>query len=152
VRRIAKTEGLTVTDAAMNAIVYIAEGDMRRAINALQGAAIISPAIDEQRVYAITATARPEEIEELLTVAISCDFEAAELAMKRLITERGIAPQELLGQAYRALVRRSMDKTLKVRLIDALGETDFRLSEGADAEIQMEALVARMVLCAQGSG
>jgi len=151
VRRIAKAEGLTISKGAMDAIVYIAEGDMRKAINALQGAAIISPTIDEQRVYAITATARPEEIDELLNVAIACDFEAAEFAMKRLITERGIAPQELIGQAYRALVRRSMDKTLKVRLIDALGETDFRLSEGADAEIQMEALVARMVLCAQGN-
>ena len=151
VRRIAKAEVLTVSKGAMDAIVYIAEGDMRKAINALQGAAIISPAIDEQRVYAITATARPEEIEELLSVAIACDFEAAEVAMKRLINERGIAPQELLGQLYRALIRSTIDRPLKVRLIDALGETDFRLSEGADADIQMEALVARMVLCAQGS-
>jgi replication factor C small subunit len=36
-----------------------------------------------------------------------------------------------------------------VRLIDALGETDFRLSEGASSEIQMEALLARFVLAAE---
>ncbi|HJJ99699.1 MAG TPA: Replication factor C small subunit, partial [Methanocorpusculum sp.] len=34
---------------------------------------------------------------------------------------------------------------LKVSLIDHLGETDFRLSEGADADIQIDALLARFV-------
>jgi len=46
------------------------------------------------------------------------------------------------------VVRRDLDRTLKVKLIDALGETDFRLSEGASSEIQMEALLARFVLAA----
>ena len=41
-RRIAGREGLSITKEAMDAIVYIAQGDMRKAINALQGAAIIS--------------------------------------------------------------------------------------------------------------
>jgi len=40
--------------------------DMRKAINALQGAAIIRSSIDETMVYAITSTARPDEINELL--------------------------------------------------------------------------------------
>jgi len=39
-----------------------------------------------------------------------------------------------------------MDEALKVALIDQLGTIDFRLSEGASTEIQMEALVARFVL------
>jgi len=39
-----------------------------------------------------------------------------------------------------------MERRLKVQLIDHLGEADFRLSEGADADIQMEALLARFVL------
>jgi len=43
-----------------------------------------------------------------------------------------------------------MDRALKVQLIDALGETDFRLSEGAGSDIQMEALIARFVLASAG--
>jgi replication factor C small subunit len=42
-----------------------------------------------------------------------------------------------------------MDRGLKVRLIDHLGETDFRISEGASSDIQMEALIARFVLSAE---
>jgi replication factor C small subunit len=144
--RIAVQEGLKVTPEAMDAMVYIAQGDMRKAINALQGAAIISTTIEESMVYSITSNARPDEIEELIRLALSGEFDGAEYLLMHLLHERGIAPNELINQCYRALVKRAMDRTLKVELIDALGETDFRLSEGADSDIQMEALIARFVL------
>lgn len=144
--RIAAREGLTITDGAMDAIVYIAQGDMRKAINAVQGAAIISPVIDEKRVYSITSTARPDEINELLSLSLNGDFDGAESLLAQLLHERGIAPNELINQVYRALLKRDIDRALKVQLIDHLGEADFRLSEGANSDIQMEALVARFVL------
>lgn len=147
--QIATNEGLTVTDGAVEAIAYVAQGDMRRAINALQGAAMVSDQIDESRVYATTATARPDEILELLRLLVAGDFEAAEGALRALLFERGIAPGELLGQCYRALIRLPMHRDLKVELIDHLGETDFRLSEGGTPELQMEALLARCVLSAR---
>jgi len=149
IRRIAAVEGLTVTDGALDAIVYVASGDMRKAINALQGAAILRTEIDEKTIYEITATARPEEIGELLDLSIAGRFDEAEQALLELTHVRGIAPNELINQCYRALVQRDIDRTLKVELIDALGETDFRLSEGASSDIQMEALLARFVLAAE---
>jgi len=149
VQRIAAAEGLTVTEGALDAIVYVASGDMRKAINALQGAAILRPAIDEEMIYEITATARPAEVNELLDLSIAGQFDEAEQALLELTRGRGIAPNELINQCYRALVQRDIDRTLKVRLIDALGETDFRLSEGASSDIQMEALLARFVLAAE---
>ena len=149
IRRIAHREGLSVSPDAMDAMVYIARGDMRKAINALQGAAIINRTIDGKKIYAITSTARPEEIEELLNLSISGDFDAAESLLSQLMHERGIAPNELINQCYRALLKRDMERGLKVRLIDHLGEADFRLSEGGDSDIQMEALIARFVLSAQ---
>ncbi len=149
IRRIAAHEGLTVTDGALDAIVYIAQGDMRKAINALQGAAILNPTIDETMIYEITATARPEEIGELLDRSIGGEFNEAEQLLGELLHDRGIAPNELINQCYRALIQRDMDRTLKVKLIDALGEVDFRLSEGASSDIQMKALIAQFVLAAQ---
>jgi replication factor C small subunit len=149
ISRIATSERLHITVKAMDAIVYIAQGDMRKAINALQGAAIISSTIEEQMIYAITSNARPDEIEELLKLSLAEDFDGAESLLAYLLHERGIAPNELINQCYRALVKRSMDRGLKVELIDHLGETDFRLSEGADSDIQMEALIARFVLASR---
>jgi len=151
VRRIAGREELSITAEAMDAIVYIAQGDMRKAINALQGGAIIGATIDDRMIYAITSTARPDEIDELLGLSLSGDFDAAESLLHDLLHERGIAPNELINQCYRALVRRDMNRNLKVQLIDHIGETDFRLSEGANSDIQLEALIARFVLTSQKS-
>ena len=146
IQRIAKKESLTIQDGAIDAIIYIAQGDMRKAINALQGAAIISREIDEKMVYAITATARPDEIDELLDLSLNGDFEGAEAVLQKLLQERGIAPNELINQCYRVLIKRPLDQGLRVALIDQLGVTDFRLSEGANSEIQMEALIAQFVM------
>lgn len=147
VSRIAQTEGLTLTEEAVSAIVYVAEGDMRKAINAVQGAAIISTAIEDHMIYAITATARPEEIETLLQSALSGDFDVAERQLRELLHERGISPQELISQLYRAVIRTSLDRGAKAAIIDQLGETDFRISEGANSDIQMDALIANLVIC-----
>ncbi|MDD1658622.1 MAG: replication factor C small subunit, partial [Methanomicrobiales archaeon] len=152
VDRIAKREGLHVDEDAKQAILDIAQGDMRKAINALQGAAILSNEITEKKLYEITAHARPDEIEDLLKAALAADFEGAEAALSRLLDERGIAPLELLHQIYRAILDRKMDRALKVNLISRMGEADFRISEGADSEIQMEALLAGFVLAALDTG
>ena len=151
IHRIAGMEKIRVSGGAIDAIVYVAQGDMRKAINALQGAAIVSNEIDEKMVYAITSTARPDEIEDLLFLSLKGDFEAAEAVLNNLLYERGIAPNELINQCYRALVKREMDPGLRVALIDTLGEADFRLSEGASSDIQLEALVARFVLLSGNS-
>ncbi|MCG7854835.1 MAG: replication factor C small subunit [Methanoregulaceae archaeon] len=149
IHRIARSENLTITDDAIQAITYIAQGDMRKAINALQGAAILSPEITKSGIYAITATAKPEEIDELLDLALSGDFDGAEQVLSKLLQERGIAPNELINQCYRAIIKRPMDERLRVALIDQLGTTDFRLSEGANSDIQMDALIAQFVINAK---
>ncbi|HSA38346.1 MAG TPA: replication factor C small subunit [Methanoregula sp.] len=142
---IAAKERLTVTEGAIDAIVYIAQGDMRKAINALQGAAIIRSTIDEKMIYAITSTARPDEINDLLGQSLKGDFDGAESLLSHLLHERGIAPNELINQCYRTVLSMDIDRKLKVRLIDHLGEADFRLSEGANSDIQLEAMIARFI-------
>jgi replication factor C small subunit len=152
ITRIALKENLAVNDEAIDAISYIAQGDMRKAINALQGAAILSREITRDMIYAITSTARPDEIEELLSLSLSGDFEGAGMVLSRLLHDRGIAPNELINQCYRAIIRRPMDEGLRVALIDQLGITDFRLSEGASSDLQMDALIAQFVMHAKRSG
>jgi replication factor C small subunit len=146
VKRISEDQDLSVTDEVTDAIFYIAQGDMRKAINALQGAAILGREITPDMIFAITATARPEEIDDLIDLSLAGNFLGAGSSLQALLHDRGIAPQELIGQLYRAVVRRDMPEGIKVRLIDSLGETDFRLSEGAGSDIQMQSLMAKFVM------
>jgi replication factor C small subunit len=144
--RIAQKEGITIDEGAYVALTYVSLGDMRKAINALQGAAIVSDHVTAENIYAITSNAKPQEITDLLARCLEGDFETAERMLHALMYDKGIAPNELLNQLYREISRsETLDRRLKVDLIDHLGEADYRMSEGADADIQMDALLARIV-------
>jgi len=146
IKRIGHEQNLSLSPDIFEAICFVAQGDMRKAINALQGAAILSPKILPEMIYAITATARPEELHELIDLCISGNFEGAEQALSQLMHDRGIAPQELLGQLYRVVLRSHLSMDVRMHLVSHIGETDFRLSEGAHSDIQMEALIAKFVM------
>ena len=149
--RIAKAEGLVIEEDAYQAITYVAQGDMRKAINALQGAAIVADSVTAQNVYAVTSTAKPEEIALLVSLCKEGDFETSERMLHMLMYDKGIAPNELLNQLYRAVSSSAeLERNVKTDLIDAIGETDFRLSEGANADIQMDALIAKFIKIVMG--
>ena len=56
-RRIAKSEGITLTDEGLEAIFYVCSGDMRRAINTLQAAASLGKSITAEIVYSVVGRA-----------------------------------------------------------------------------------------------
>jgi replication factor C small subunit len=146
VRKIATEEGITVTDDGVDALVYAADGDMRKAINGLQAAAVTGDTVDEEAVYEITSTARPEEINEMVTLALEGDFTAARSRLDQLITEEGIAGGDIIDQLHRSVWEFDLDDDAAVQLLDRIGEADYRITEGANERIQLEALLASLAL------
>ncbi|WP_340099519.1 replication factor C small subunit [Salinibaculum salinum] len=146
IRKIAATEGITVTDDGVDALVYAADGDMRKAINGLQAAAVTGDTVDEEAVFEITSTARPEEINEMVTLALSGDFTAARSRLDQLITEEGIAGGDIIDQLHRSVWEFELDDRAAVKLLDRIGEADYRITEGANERIQLEALLASLAL------
>src|SRR2546425_11491867 len=136
--RIAKEEKLKVTPGAMKALLYIAGGDMRKAVNALQVAASITPSIDEDTRYKTASTARPEEVKKLIDTALTGDFLRAREALDNLLIEYGLAGEDVLRQVHRQVFETSLPDELKVRLVDAIGEVEYRLVEGSNERIQLE--------------
>lgn len=143
---IAGQEGLKVTDGGMGAIEYVAGGDMRRAINALQAAALIGDQVDEDTIYQITSTAKPEEIKSFISTALSGDFVAARGMLDDLLLSKGLSGEDVVIQIHRAMLDLDIPDKDKVKLIDRIGEVDFRMTEGANERIQLEALLAYFAL------
>jgi replication factor C small subunit len=146
VRRIADEENIEVTDAGVEALAYVADGDMRKSINALQAASVTGQTVDEEAVYAITATARPEEVREMVRRAIGGDFTAARATLDELLTDRGIAGGDVIDAIHRSVWEFDLDDEAAVAVLDRLGEADYRISEGANERVQLEALLASLAL------
>jgi replication factor C small subunit len=144
VRRVADNEAISVTDDAVDALTYVADGDMRKALNALQAAAVTGQDVDEAAVFAITATARPEEVEEMVSTALSGDFAAARATLDELLTDRGISGGDVVDQVHRSVWEFDLSDREAVRVLDRLGEADYRIAEGANERVQLEALLASL--------
>ncbi|MGZ4893401.1 MAG: replication factor C small subunit [Halobacteriota archaeon] len=145
-RNISKEEHVAVSDDALNAISDIASGDLRRAINTLQSAASIGEEIDRETIYQITATANPKAIRDLLSASIEGKLSNALNSLDLLLLEQGLSGTEIVTQIHKVLLDLDIPDQLKARLINSIGEIDFRLSEGANETIQLEALIAEFVL------
>jgi len=139
---ICEKEGVKITEDGLEALLYISGGDFRKAINALQGAAAIGEVINADTIYQITATARPEEIGKLIETALKGNFMEARQILDRLMIEYGMSGEDVLSQLFREIISSPLSEKVKVYLIDKLGEVDFRLTEGANERIQLDAYLA----------
>ena len=144
VRHIAAEEGIELTDDGLDALVYAAGGDMRKAINGLQAASVSGDVVDEEAVYAITSTARPEEIHGMVQSALDGDFTAARATLDRLLTEEGIAGGDIIDQLHRSIWEFEVEDRAAVRILERVGETDYRITQGANERVQLEAMLASL--------
>ena len=143
---IAAAEGIEVTEAGREALIYAAGSDMRRAINSLQAAATTGEVVDEEAVYLITSTARPEEIESMVTDAINGDFSKSRATLDTLLTDTGMAGGDIIDQLHRSVWEFDLSERDAVRLMERIGETDYRITEGANEQVQLEALLASLAM------
>src|SRR5436189_67198 len=130
-------------------IIFVAEGDMRRAVNSLQVAASLGPAIDADVLYKVASTIRPEEVKKLIEKALEGEFLRAREVLDRLLIEYGLSGEDIVRQLHRSVFDLNVPDESKVRLLDRIGETDFRLTEGSSERIQIEALLAHFALIGQ---
>ncbi|KXA90625.1 Replication factor C small subunit [candidate division MSBL1 archaeon SCGC-AAA259A05] len=143
-KRIADEENLDLKDGGIDAIIYVSEGDMRRAINVLQAASALEGEIDENVIYEVSATASPGEVRKMMESALEGDFEKSRKKLTDLLIDQGLAGDDVLQQIHREIFDLDIPEPMKVKLIDRVGEFDFRLVEGANDRIQLEAALAHL--------
>jgi replication factor C small subunit len=60
--------------------------------------------------------------------------------------EYGMSGEDVLLQVYKEITTLDIPDRTKVVLVDRIGEYNFRLVEGANERIQLEALLAQIML------
>ena len=144
-KEIAEKEKLKISSDGLDAIFEVCGGDLRRAINTLQSAASLSKPIDAKIVYSITGRASPADVQKMIKVAMDGDFVEARKQLRDMIQKYGVSGSDLIRQIHTEIFRSDTPEKWKIKLADIVGEVDYRLVEGADEEVQLSALLARLV-------
>jgi len=140
--RVAAAEHVQFTEEGLDAICELAAGDLRKATNILQVAASLGKQVDQDVVFESTESIRPSEVQELLKTALSGNFTAARSRLDEIIVRHGLSGEDIVQGIHRAVFDLPVSEDAKIRLIDRVGEAEFRMVSGASDRIQLEALLA----------
>ncbi|MCX6815236.1 MAG: replication factor C small subunit [Candidatus Aenigmarchaeota archaeon] len=142
---IANKEKIDYSNEALRFIYSISEGDMRKAINILQMASTTG-SVNIESVKSVTSKMEPAIVKHMLDTAIAGDFPAARKQLLSLLFEKGIAGEDVIKDIHSQIIAAQMDDSKKLSIIEKVGEYEFRLTEGSNPQIQLEALLAQIAL------
>jgi replication factor C small subunit len=150
VKRIAEKEKLTIDEKSIEALYEGSEGDCRRAINLLQASNSISPVITQEIINILLSNAKPKDVKVVLDYALAGDFLQAREKLLDIMLKESISGTDIIKAIQKEIWNLDIDPEMKVRLTEKTGEVEFRLVEGSDEFIQLEALLASFVLSGLG--
>jgi len=150
IRIIAEKENLQLSDQTIETLYEASEGDCRRVINLLQASASISPSITSDLINTLTSAAKPGDIKIVLEYALSGDFLKAKEKLLDVMLRESISGTDIIKSIQKEIWNLNIEPEIKVRLTEKTGEVEFRMIEGSDEFIQLEALLASFVLAGRG--
>jgi replication factor C small subunit len=141
---IGEKESVAISDDGMEALLEVSGGDLRQAINLLQATASTVKQINAEAVYKVAAKARPQDIEECVQKAFDGKFEEARSQLDGVMIKQGLSGEDVVRQMHQCVLKMELPQEKLVTLLDKIGEYNFRIIEGADARIQVVALLAQI--------
>lgn len=140
-KNIAKKEKIKADEKGMKAIYDYSEGDLRHAINLLQATASLGD-ITESHVKASAGLTKTSDVGEVLKLALSGKLNDARSKMIELIKVYGMSESDFLKYLNAAIFKSKMDKLSD--MVEVIAEYDYRILVGANPEIQLTALLAKI--------
>jgi replication factor C small subunit len=150
IKKIAEKENLKLTEDAHETLYEASEGDCRKAINLLQATASVSLDINAEMISMILSSAKPKDIKVVLDYALAGDFVNARDKLLDVMLKESVSGTDIIKSIQKEIWNLQIDPEIKVRLTEKTGEAEFRMTEGSDEFVQLQALLASFVLAGQG--
>ncbi len=151
-------------DKIIDLIYEASEGDMRKAENILQACSAtaredpvkhfedggvkgtVARSFGLQEVSEVISFAEPKDIELAVKLALAGKFLDAKKKLTDVMVAHGLSGFDVIKQIQKEIWNLDVDEKLKIKLIKACGDYEFRLVEGSNEFIQLSALLAEMGL------
>lgn len=144
-KSVAEKENLSVEDSTLHALVDVSGGDCRKMKNIFQSCAVLGEEINTDLIYGLASFAKPAELKDALQLAVSGKFVDAKNKVLDIMLKYGLSGIDIIKQIQSTIWDLDVDDKRKVELVDKCGEIEFRMVEGADEFIQLEALIAHFI-------
>lgn len=147
--RIVKEEKLKIDDAGKAGVVYLANGDLRKVANLLQASASLKKKITEQIVYDVASHAKPGEVKAMINLTLRGQFSESRKLLHDMLLKQGLSGEDIIREIHKQIYSLDITEQAKIELIEKTGEYEYRLTQGGNSLIQLEALLAQFLLFAK---
>ena len=147
---IAESEGIEAEQSALENIVYFTQGDMRRSINILQASTTSEKTITEETVLDVISRAKPTDVRKVINTAMAKDFMKARDLLRDIMINDGVSGDDLITQLYQEVTQMTYEGKISeesfIKLMEYMSECDYRIREGSNPRLQIEALLSKFLL------
>jgi replication factor C small subunit len=88
----------------------------------------------------------PGQISRLIELALKGEFIESRTLLREITMNYGVSGSDLISQIHKEVFKLDVPEDVKIKLADVIGEYEFRLVEGSNEIIQLEALLAQFAL------
>jgi len=126
------------------ALFFVSEGDLRKAINTLQMSVALEllDNLDLNEILKISGFLDDSTLEKLIKTLQSKNFEGAR---NIFITIENLDSRNFIRQVMERLGVLNIESSNYHKLVAFIGDIDYRISQGADAKIQLLALIGELI-------
>jgi len=138
------------TSKGLEAIIFIADGDMRNAINSMQATYSGFNMITDENVYKVCDVPHPVQIRKILDFVKICDIKNAVLSLNCLL-KMGYSTLDFISTLFRVTkTYNNIDEKTKLEWIRDMAFIHARIADGLDSSLQLNGLLAKMCLSTKG--
>ncbi|MFW9951128.1 MAG: replication factor C small subunit [Candidatus Thorarchaeota archaeon] len=127
---------------------FISEGDLRKAINTLQMAVALEliENLNLEEILKISGFIGKQSFDQLITAIKERNLKNARDTIDKIENFDG---RNLIRQIVNYIPNLKLNSTIYPNLVSFIGEVDYKISQGADENIQITALIAELIHCIQ---
>ncbi|KAK9885095.1 hypothetical protein WA026_009318 [Henosepilachna vigintioctopunctata] len=135
-------ESVKISEDGKQALLQLANGDMRKVLNVLQSTWLAYKDVTEDNVYSCVGHPLKKDIENIIKWLLNETFETSYKNIKTLKVLKGLALQDILTEVHRYIHRIEFPYEAIVPLLTKLAEIEYRLASGTNENIQLTALIS----------
>ena len=145
VSKVTKEEKISISNEAAEALVSLAEGDMRKVLNWLQAASSSKKdkTIMVKDIYLISASPEPEDLDQFWQIPFKLSIGDAFKFLRGLQTTKGISTNDIIKYIREKIIEKQDGDPSSARAfaLQELAESQVRVASGCGDTIQLAALI-----------
>lgn len=143
--KVIKDEKVETTDDGVEALLYIAEGDLRSAINTLQSTHAGFGLVSAENVFRVCDQPHPTIVQDIVNDCVAADLVSAHKKLEKQLLSKGYAPLDIVNTFFKVVTGMGgiHDQT-QLEFVRLIGQAHHRMIEGCGTPLQLAGLLAKM--------